>query len=221
MVYRKMYVSFLKSELTTPLTEILVRDIRLTLQKLQSIHIFTLSLFHSGKALCVYLESSKDEQWFEWGNEVHSMMQITPGLDQSRYAIHMPEIFHDGVPNDHASWRQARVIKQRVGSLARIRPDLLARYIFYHYQLQEEYPEHFNKTYIIGLFQNMIFSYHELPAVVSESPPLGKLQTRLSPVQNWQDLMHPHFEHWHTPSGESIPWLPMNHLITFPEFLST
>jgi len=118
-----------------------------------------------------------------------------PGEARPRIAAPMNDIFHDGVPVDWASWRKGRVAERRIGSLARLKPEQYASYVFYHYQLQEEQPEKFNQTYIIGSHERLIFSYQELPASLSGRPRRGTLDTNRTP-DGWQDVMDPHFEPW-------------------------
>jgi hypothetical protein len=209
-----MYISYLKQELASDEKSKLVEVIQRDEPAWRSKGLITLSLFHLHGVICVYLESEREDDWFSWSEDVASWFHLSPSLHGLRNVNHMSDIFHDGVPADLSSWRKDRAVEQRVGSLARIRSDKLASYVFYHYQLQEEHPELFNKTYIIGLQDHLIFSYYELPENVSESRPRGKLNTQFSPIDNWQEVMDPHFEPWPTPEGRLVPWLIMEPLYT-------
>jgi hypothetical protein len=214
LINRRMYLSYLKQELTTDKKSEFVAAIHRQEAVWRSSGLITLSCFHLQGVVCVYLESERADEGFSWSEEVASWFHLSPSLQGLNNAILMSDIFHDGVPFDRASWRKDRAIEHRVGSLARIRPEMLSSYVFYHYQLQEEYPESFNKTYIIGLQDCLIFSYYELPAVVSEIRLKGKLNTHFSPTDSWQEVMDPHFEAWPTPEGGFVPWLTMEHLCT-------
>jgi len=145
---------------------------------------------------------------------LRAMLAPWPGEQRPRIAAPMNDIFHDGVPVDWASWRKGRVVERRVGSLARLKPEQYASYVFYHYQLQEEQPEKFNQTYIIGSHERLIFSYQELPSSLSGRPRRGKLDTNRTP-DGWQDVMDPHFEPWtDTPASERI-WRELECVFSF------
>jgi hypothetical protein len=214
LIYRYMYCSYLKLELTADDKSKLVAAIQREETRWRHQGLITLSCFHLHPVVCIYLESEGAEEWFHWSADVAPWFHLSPSLYGMRNVIRMSDIFHDGVPMDVTGWRKERAIEQRVGSLARIRSDQLASYVFYHYQLQEEVPESFNKTYTIGLQDQLIFSYYELPAVVCEPRPKGKLQSQFSSLQNWQEVMDPHFEMWPTSEGGWVPWLTMEHLCT-------
>ncbi|WNR42866.1 hypothetical protein [Paenibacillus roseipurpureus] len=43
----------------------------------------------------------------------------------------MPDIFHDGISVDAASWRSGRTVEWRSGSLAKLKPDMVASYVIW------------------------------------------------------------------------------------------
>ncbi|TNJ66141.1 hypothetical protein FE784_12045 [Paenibacillus hemerocallicola] len=124
----------------------------------------------------------------------------------------MIDIFHDGIPNDAASWRCNRAVEERIGSIARLKPDWVSSYIYYHYQTQEESPDSFNSTYMIGLLSRLLFSYYELPASVNDPKRIGKLETKLSPG-SWHAVMQPHFEPWEGAPEDQCLWSRMELLL--------
>jgi hypothetical protein len=167
-----------------------------------------LSVFQFGRVICTYTESEQDIDVFDWNGSLADVLESWPSLNGLRYSVRMTDIFHDGVPTDPQSWRGSRQIDSRIGSIARVKPEMAASYIYYHYQLQEEYPGEFNKTYIIGYHDHFLFSYVELPAALSERKRTGKLDSKVSPKSDWQQVMNPHFVMWEN----SEPWTNMIHL---------
>ncbi|WNR42957.1 hypothetical protein [Paenibacillus roseipurpureus] len=206
---RQMYISYLKNALDENSQLKLIHGIKKASNQWFGEGLLSFSLFLRDRVLCVYVEMVVHNPAFDWAIVVNTDVEPWPYLKGPRYSALMPDIFHDGVPVDPDSWRSGRTIERRSGSLARLKPDMVASYVFYHYQAQEEKPEHFNKTYVIGLHGTWIFSYGESPAVVSENKPLGKLATRQTP-DNWHEVMDPHFDKW----PNDVIWSPMQHLIT-------
>ena len=158
--------------------------------------------FSTGNQLYIYVETMGDTEpsviplvlagryWQEW-----------PGLSGPRPAVPMLDVFHDGEPISLDSWRGSRPIQRRVGSIARLKPEMYSSYVYYHYQMQEERPSSFNQTYMIGAHEDMLFSYCELPASLEGPKREGRLKTNLTP-QDWHGLMEPHFVPW----GEEALW---------------
>lgn len=157
--------------------------------------------------LFIYAESEGEQEptvippaWVE------AYFQRWPGVGGSyRACVPLMDVFHDGVPTDRATWLAGRTIEERVGSLARLEPSWYSSYIFYHYQMQEEKPSSFNKTYMIGAQENWIFSYHETPSSLESSGREGLLKTKLSPP-NWHEVMGPHFIPWTEADGSKLLW---------------
>jgi L-rhamnose mutarotase len=172
------------------------------------------SLYAHELLLFFYIEVAESMDEFAWPEPLRKFFEEWPGQPQVRTAVRMPDIFHDGQPRDDEPWRAGRTVERRVGALARLKPERYSSYIFYHYQMQEEIPEAFNKTYMIGAYDNYIFSYQELPAVVSEDKPRGLLSTRQTP-SDWQAVMLPHFDPWPDTAEDGRLWRNMKLLFCF------
>lgn len=172
------------------------------------------ALFQWEHRLFAYVETEEGPFQFAYPDRLNRWLLSWPGEEEARYAVPMLDIFHDGVPEDRDSWRTGRTVEERAGRLARLRPEQYASYIFYHYQMQEEKPESFNKTYLIATHETLIFSYSELPASVSAVPKRGKLNTSLTP-SNWHELMEPHFVPWTDTAPEERLWRKLELLLAF------
>ncbi|MNE87220.1 hypothetical protein D3C80_1843930 [compost metagenome] len=73
---------------------------------------------------------------------------------------------------------------------------MVASYIYFHYQLQEEHAFYGPKYEIIALHENLLFGYQEFPAVVEEPVLPRKLHTSGTPA-DWKDSrMELHFQPW-------------------------
>ena len=168
--------------------------------------ISTVSIFRHEQWLYGYLESPVLDCAEGFASDVlaESCTTVPTSLGQ-RWALPLPDIFHDGSPDDAAAWRSpGDNPQQRIGSLARLKPETYSRYVFYHYQRQAELPQSFNRRYIIGAHDTTLFSYQELPAVTTAPPP-PTLTTRNTP-QNWQEVMEPHFVPWTTLPDDQRSW---------------
>ncbi|MFC4776272.1 hypothetical protein ACFO9Q_05750 [Paenibacillus sp. GCM10023252] len=211
---RSLYLSYLNEAVSEAEALVLKQLVEQQLRRLVGTNqgINEATVFHEERYLCTYLEHDDGVAVgsFDWSGELLSRLAAWPTLTGCRYAVELTDVYHDGVPHDRTSWKEGRRIDDRVGAIARLRPDWAASYIFYHYQQQEEKPESFNKSYLIGYYDNLLFSYAELPAVVSPIKPEGKLRTSHSPEAGWHELMEPHFHPWE--DGEL--WKRVKHLCT-------
>jgi hypothetical protein len=125
----------------------------------------------------------------------------------------MYDIFHYNRPFDNEGWARTQPVQKYVGRLARLKPEMLSSYIFYHYQLQEETPGQGNKTGIINLHENLMFFYHEEPEIYEDKKYDGKLKTSNSP-ENWVELMEQHFIFWvDVPENQNV-WININHIFS-------
>ena len=115
----------------------------------------------------------------------------------------MIDIFHFDTPLNEKQWKRTLPVEDRAGRLARINPELLSSYIYYHYTLQEAKRDRGNKYCVIGLHENFIFLYEEFPAEFTKSSFVGKLDTGMH-VENWQTLMFPHFMPWPDAPDENL-----------------
>lgn len=99
--------------------------------------------------------------------------------------------------------------------MAALKPEQVASYVYHHYQYQEERPGDGDKYGIIGLHENLLFFYSELPATVEPTPYAGKLTTNLRP-ENWGEVMEPHFRKWsEMETGQAI-WKKLALVLTIP-----
>ena len=120
--------------------------------------------------------------------------QIEPFPDGERF-IRLYDIFHYNKPTeDDSDWARRQKMTPKA-TFNRIKPEMLASYIFYHYQYQEEKPGDGNKYGAIYLDGNTLFFYQEEPCTVEPSRHKGLLDTKNSP-QNWGELMSKHFLAW-------------------------
>ncbi len=180
----------------------------------QRIH--SASLFHAGDWLYGYLESELVGEIEVFAKEFLADCCTPIATSQGeRWALPLLDVFHDGSPEDSDVWRSVDDIPaQRIGSLARLKPETYSRYVFYHYQRQAELPQSFNRRYIIGAHDATIFSYQELPAKTTPPPP-PTLPTHNTPP-NWQTVMEEHFVHWpDAPMGQHA-WRVLDCIWTVP-----
>ena len=175
-------------------------------QSLQEQKVMTCSVFRYNYILFIYVEARVDTWFLEWPPAMRNLLEHWPSIHEMETAIELIDVFHDNRPVLGKPWRTTKP-EQRKAAMARLNPEYVASYVYYHYQMQEERPGSFNKTYIIGSYGRYLFSYCELPADKGDTSP-GRLSTSLTP-NNWHEIMHPHFEPWDT-SDEGALWKPMN-----------
>ncbi|REE86529.1 hypothetical protein A8990_110139 [Paenibacillus taihuensis] len=198
-IERFMWVSAIKPGMEEAFVEQLAAQQEQLQSNLRERGAIVCSVFREGNYLFTYLESAKqiDSIWTD-AEMLTPLLQAWPSLDgeAGTYELRMNDIFHDDWPNvDEVPWRHSGYrAEQRIGSLARLKPEMYSSYVFLHYQLQEEKPRLFSKYYMIGSFDQYIFSYNELPSIV-EQPRVGQLTTTNSPP-DWGEAMEPHFEPW-------------------------
>lgn len=204
---RNLFYSRVRKDALDSFRSAIDRDGESLKKQMESKGILTFSLFISGCHAGVYLESLGNGYEWDWPGSYRIWLEEWPGEDESRLSVSMIDIFHDGVPSDHTSWRGKRVVEKRVGSFAKLKPDMAASYIFYHYQKQEETPESFNKTYIVGAQGPFLFSYYEWPASLGETKRKGLLLTNNTP-EDWHAVMQPHFVPWENAEKGQEYWRP-------------
>ncbi|RTE10693.1 hypothetical protein [Paenibacillus whitsoniae] len=174
----------------------------------------TVAVFAKEGSLFLYLEAVGEQAvaW-QWPAPCLVLLEEWPGADGGhRHTVPMMPIYRDGEP-PNARRTDAH---ERLGSLARLRPEMYSSYIFYHFALQEEKPYGFNPTYAIGAHEELIFSYHELPAPVFEPGAARHAWPEsVLPSTNWHALMESHFQLW--PGGDQgpVPWEKMNLIYCF------
>lgn len=72
-----------------------------------------------------------------------------------------------------------------------------------------------DKYGIIGLHENLLFFYSELPATVEPAPYAGKLATNLRP-ENWGEVMDPHFRKWSGMQPDQAIWKKLVLVLAIP-----
>lgn len=163
-------------------------------------------IFRHCQFLFIYVETQNDRFSLEWPMALQPNLERWPSIHQTGTAIELIDIYHDNQPIEGKPWRMKEP-EQRVAKMARLNPEHVGSYIYYHYQKQEEKPGSFNQTYIIGAYGRYMFSYHEVPATKGDTRP-GRLSTNLTP-DNWHEVMQPHFEPWDYLEEETL-WQPMD-----------
>ncbi|OCT15287.1 hypothetical protein A8709_14415 [Paenibacillus pectinilyticus] len=210
---RWMYRSQLKEGFETSFLLELSKAGKVWQSELRQRGVMSGSVFERMGDLFLYFETEGEHCEWEWPDGCRAMMETWPGSGgKRRYAVPMLDIFHDGEPSEV---RDGQIDRERIGMLARLKPELYGSYIFYHYALQEEKPNSFNPTYTIGTHEDLIFSYHERPTPAFEHGATRRTWPAPIAPENWHDMMKPHFIPWS--EGEQGPelWTRMTTLLTF------
>jgi L-rhamnose mutarotase len=141
---------------------------------------------------CIDCEIHPDELFPAAG----SLLEEWPGKAEKRKWIPMVDVFHFNEPVSVEHWKRKSPVEKRVGMVAHLRPEMIASYIYYHYQLQEERAFLGDKYELISLHENLLFGYLERPEIVEEPLTPKKLNTSGTPA-NWLDSrMDLHFIPW-------------------------
>jgi hypothetical protein len=118
------------------------------------------------------------------------------GETDSRKWIPMVDVFHFNEPAGYEHWLRKSPVERRVGRVAHLKREMMASYIYYHYQLQEERAFSGNKYEMIAMHENLLFGYQEFPLVMEDPVIPGRLSTKGTPVP-WEDSrMDLHFQPW-------------------------
>jgi hypothetical protein len=221
MIHRLLYYSQLRKGLDRAFQQNMKTMANTLQEEWTDLGLMNVSVFLSDPYVCVYAECASVPAW-DWPSSFEHYLEkwpTDPTHDDRtresmlyRLSIPMVDVFHDGVPEDSDSWRGSLPVDERIGSIARLKPEMVSSYIFYHYQLQEETPDSFNSTYIIGSMGRLLFSYHEVPTRISEAKRQGLLTTKNSP-DNWHEVMYPHFQTWDEAAEGKELWRKMVRLM--------
>ncbi len=138
-------------------------------------------------------EAYHPDRWFAGMEQV---LEAWPGEDKPRSWIQMIDVFHFNAPESPEHWRRKAPVERRVGRVAHLLPEMMASYIYYHYQLQEEHAFFGPKYEIIAMHENLLFGYQEFPAVVEEPVLPRKLDTKGTPATWTDSRMDLHFQAW-------------------------
>ena len=158
--------------------------------------VVTIGVFRFERNLFFYYELSGEERRPDALFPGLSVcLEECPFEEEKRHYIRMYDIFHYNKPVEGENWRSIPMGRQ-VGRLIHLRPEKVASYIFYHHQLQEEYPGCGCKYGLIAIHENLLFFYLEFPEIAEEATWKGALDTKNSPRAAWGDLMNEHFQFW-------------------------
>jgi len=127
---------------------------------------------------------------------LNEMLEEWPGQEDTRKWIPLIDVFHFNEPVSVDHWKRKEKPERIGGRVAYLRPEMVASYIFYHYQLQEERGFTGPKYEIIGMHENLLFGYQEFPAVTEEPLTPGKLDSKQTPVPWETTRMDLHFLQW-------------------------
>ncbi|WP_340025837.1 hypothetical protein MHI24_11980 [Paenibacillus sp. FSL K6-1096] len=189
---------------------------RLLNERMDRLDLAQLSIFQDGKQLFLYYECTsrelEPEQLFEGAAEI---LKEWPGGEQARLWVPMMDIFHYQQPVSAEHWKRNHTAGTPYGRVAALKPEQVASYVYHHYQYQEERPGDGDKYGIIGLHENLLFFYAELPATVEPAPYAGKLTTNLRP-DNWGEVMDPHFRKWSEMPPDQAIWKKLALVLTIP-----
>jgi hypothetical protein len=143
---------------------------------------------------------------------LESFLEARPGKESPASWAPLMDVFHFNAPESVEHWARKEPVELRRGRMARLKPDMVASYIYYHYQLQEERGFPGPKYEIIGIHENVLFGYQEFPAIKEAPIVPGKLSTHGTPP-DWNDAhMERHFQAW--PDGQ-LYFKPMETLYVF------
>ena len=143
--------------------------------------------------------------------EAASVLSAWPGEAAPRLFARMTDIFHYQRPAGREHWSRNGGT-EGYGRIARLKPDQVASYVFYHYQYQEEKPGDGDKYGIIGLHEELLFFYAERPSTVEPAPYPGRLTTSSTP-EDWGAAMQPHFIEWEQAGGSERIWLNLDRVL--------
>jgi hypothetical protein len=175
-------------------------------QDRETYRLMTFSVHMIDEFLFVYYECIAEEVLPEsLCSEITPLLLDWPGGTDRRLFVPMADIFHYSRPMGEEHWRRTQSGTVPWVRIARIKPEMLSRYIFYHYQFQEERPGAGDKYGLIGLHENLLCFYQERPPTSDADLPAGTLTTSHTP-DNWREVMIPHFIPWADPLPGQELW---------------
>lgn len=168
--------------------------------------IMTLSVFKWDRQIFIYYEciGHTIEPWDIFGDSC-GLLEKWPGEAEMRAFVPMMDIYHCCEPVEAAYWRRKQPVKKAYARVNKLRPEMVASYIFYHYQYQEEKPGDWGKYPSIHLHENLMFFYQEEPDGPDAPPYKGRLDTSNTPGE-WEKLMKLHFLPWKDDPQQLNPW---------------
>lgn len=159
--------------------------------------LMTIAAYRWNKNVFLYYECIQDDIMpQEIFQTLDEFLENWPGQNEYRKWIPMIDVFHFNEPANYDHWKRKVPVETRVGRVAHLKPEMISSYIYYHYQLQEERAFLGGKYEIIGIHENLLFHYKELPSIEEEPVAPKKLNTTGTP-ENWNDSrMDLHFKPW-------------------------
>jgi len=166
-------------------------------QFLETGRIMNINAFVFGKELYVYIESIKEEIMpDEILRDILEYLVIWSD-SEDRYFYLLTEIFHFNEPQSIDHWTRKEKPLYCFAMVAKLVPEHTARYIYYHYQFQEERPGMGDKYARIFLMGDLAFYYGEAPEIIEPAIHKGSLDTNNTPDdETWQSIMGTHFVWW-------------------------
>ncbi|THF73256.1 hypothetical protein [Cohnella fermenti] len=159
--------------------------------------LMTAAAFRWRNQLFLYYECmGRDVAPEEIAGEAMPYLKSWPGQGKPSRWAEMADVFHFNEPESKEHWLRKEPVERRGGRVAHLKPEMIASYIYYHYQLQEERAFFGSKYEIIAIHGNLLFGYQEFPGIVEEPIVPGRLATKGTP-DNWNDSrMDLHFQPW-------------------------
>ena len=146
------------------------------------------ALSYKDKKVYMYVESN--HEYVEPDLLVEGGLLQYPGGNRWERAN---EIFHYSKPIKDEQWRRKVGNKRPHIMVNKLKPEMVSRYIFYHYQYQEEVPGDGDRYGIIFLQGQDLIFYLEEPTENETERLKGELNTSHTPISQWQELMGEHF----------------------------
>jgi len=180
------------------------RDYSYIGQETQAKNLLAVCIFKYKSEFFVYVESN--------GGDI-DINRIFSNIKVERW-IKMYRIFHYVPDVSVEKWIRSRRPEQPIMQLVKLKDDMVASYIFYHYQYQEEDTGARNKHGYIGINENLLAFYLEEPTVLFDPQIKGKLDTHNTPPtsEEWGSLMQLHF----VPLSDDVKnWLRIDEVKSF------
>lgn len=147
------------------------------------------SAAYYGDMVFLYFESESDT--ISPNDIVNSGLKSFP---DGRIWENMSEIFHYSTPLSKEHWKR-KGNKTPYWSFNLIKPECVSKYIYFHFQYQEEYPGDGDRYGIIFNIENIIIMYTELPSTPETEKLTGMLTSKNSPLDDdWGALMNTLFK---------------------------
>ncbi|WP_151734204.1 hypothetical protein [Paenibacillus tengchongensis] len=196
MIYRMMYRGIWKDGMEAEGLQTLKQD-QEALRLVRDGVLMTAAAFSWRNNVFLYVECiGKITEPLAVAGAVNGYLTDWPGEARSRKWIPLVDVFHFNEPADAEHWRRQSPVERRVGRVAHLKREMMASYIYYHYQLQEERAFNGPKYEMIGMHENLLFGYQEFPGVVEPPVVPGRLETKGTPEPWEKSRMDLHFQPW-------------------------